>query len=302
MAEILKRAREAKRKQDEERIRKQREEWQLQEKQEASSTPPQQETQAPPVKEVPMEVEKPKKEVPTQEEPKKDVPVQKEEYQEAIKGLRKNLDIPFYEELPPKRIELQDLFLIPPSFHFSRPPPKEKKNQEEEDMKTVRIAPVPVKQPSNANPTHHSKKRPRSEPSSESEEDYSSEEEVPKAKPRKPSQPPTTRTSVGSTSSLPPTKQTNYLETIGGMARKALTMVPVDTSMLGQNVLFFLGSVGLVIARSEIQRRFSGGYPMQTIQPPASNGSQNPTPHQNNMISPPIPSMIMSDQWSNYAK
>jgi len=284
MAEILKRAREAKRKQDEERIRKQREEWQLQQQQEALNNPPPKEISAPPVKEVPMEVEQPKKETPVQEELKKDVPIQKEE--------------------PPKRIELQDLFLIPPSFHFPRPPPKEKKgNQEEEDMKTVRIAPVPVKQPSNANQTHHSKKRPRSEPSSESEEDSSSEEEVPRGKHSKSSHSSTARPSMGSTPALPPTKQTSYLETIGGMARKGLAMVPVDTSMLGQNVLFFLGSIALVVARSEIQRSFSGGYPSQPIQPSPPNGVQNPSPpqQQNNMMIPPNV-IINSDQWSSYAK
>jgi hypothetical protein len=272
MAKYLVKAREVKKQQFEEQLRKEKEEREaLQEQPKPSS----------PQKPIPEPVPIPEEKVPDPE------PMQ----------VEKEPPPPIPKEEPPKPIHPRDLFLIPPSFSWDDLP-KEKKKTNQEDMKNVRITPVPVTKPY-ANKSPVSKKRPRDEPSESEEDEYSSEEETP----RRPSNFGATKPSLGAATLLPQPKQTGYFETIGGYARQALDMAGFDRATLGQNLLFFLGSVGLVVVRSEVQKRFAGGIPLQTIQnAPGPIGPSQPQ-NQPSVAPPPIPAFPTNNaMWSNYAK
>lgn len=281
----MKKAREAKKRLDEERIRKEREERErttLPKKEEAIVTEPVPEK---PMEAVPMEIEKP-------------VPVKEDPPQETIQP-----------PTPPKTkepIQYQDLFIIPPSFSW-QPDHLKEKQVAEEDMKNVHTTHVPVKHPPrpNAYPTNSSKKRPREESSSEEEESSSEEQPTQRAKLPNHSG---TKPSMGTVNPIPPAKQTSYLETIGGYARKGLAMANVDTSKFAQNTFFFLGSIALMLVQSKVQERFARGVPIQPNQgvlahPPSMQPQQQqlPSPTQN-FVNPPVPSQVFSNQWSNYAR
>jgi hypothetical protein len=250
------------------------------------------------------------KEVEKKEEPmiieEKEPVIQAKPVEEKIVTQEPNMEDKKEEEkvIPepsPKKIEFQDLFIIPPGFFDSLT------KGEEEDMKGVTIQPVEKKRVKfDSHKSKHVKKRKREtseDDEQESESESSQEEERINSRNIKKKRKTSSGLPISSNSTPSPTpKPKGWMDTIGGVYTKIAPHVPVDTTSIRNNVLLGIGSILVIAIRGCLQRHLSGGPIVGT--PHQDNPVRVDNAQKANQMMPLVNNVYQSNMmdYANYVK
>lgn len=218
----------------------------------------------------------------SKKKPLQKVDTEKEKKEEPTKEVSETQETPMIEEKPPveipnvdtkdqkveniatKKIEIRDLFIIPPDFYGVD-------TQGEEDMKGVTIKDVEKKKPKFAPNIKDKgdKKRKRektSEDETETSESSDSEEERRKERKRhkkRKLQLPTKPTSAPQSGTLP---SKSWFDTIGGAFTKVSPYLPpIDGTSIRNNAILGLASIFVIWARGKLSRHLIGGPVVGTL-------------------------------------